>query len=146
MVRNSCNEIMKTFLSAVSNSKYILKQKSKLCKPGKWEMLNRNVHTVGVCFGFVLLPMASFRQEGNNVLLWLMKTVCPPLWSCWGVVFALAACSVRIPLCAPRSSPEEAALAWVGDAFPSGEWSGISAPRSLTPKLRGKKNAPCSPH
>lgn len=34
------------------------------------EMLIRSVHfTVGVCFGLAFLPMASFRQEGNNVLL-----------------------------------------------------------------------------
>lgn len=102
-------------------------------------MLNRNVHTVGVCFGFVPLPMASFRQEGNNALLQLLEIACPPFCSCWGVVVvALPACAVRIPVCAPTSSSKEVALAQAGRGFPSGERSGVWALRFLAIKLRKK--------
>lgn len=130
---------MKLLLSAANSNKYIeiaSCAKQENCLDG--EMLSRTVCTVGVCFGFVLLPMASFRQEGNNVLLQLMKIACPPFCSCWGVVVALAACSVRIPVCAPTSSSKEAALAQAPGGFPSGERSRRLAPCFLTLKPRKK--------
>lgn len=71
-----------------------------------------------------------------------MKIVCPPLYSCWGVV-ALAACSARIPVCAAMSS-SEVLLAQARGGFPSGERSGILSPRFSTLKLRRKKKKKCS--
>lgn len=57
-------------LPAIINIYQNKKQTAQNRKMVNREMLIGNVHfTVGVCLGFVFLPMASFRQEGNNVLL-----------------------------------------------------------------------------